>query len=51
MKNCAKIHNDKSCKFTEDKILMRRNNELLPKDLKDICNPNQFKFELTKEND
>ncbi len=28
---------------------MRKNNELLPKDLKDICNPNQFKFETTKE--
>lgn len=30
---------------------MRRNNEneLLPKDLKDICNPNIFKFETTKE--
>ena len=28
---------------------MRKNNELAPKDLKDICNPNQFKFETTKE--
>ena len=28
---------------------MRRNNELLPKDLKDICSPNLFKFETTKE--
>lgn len=28
---------------------MRRKNELLPKDLKDICNPNLFKFETTKE--
>ncbi len=30
---------------------MRRNNEneLLPKDLKDICNPNLFHFETTKE--
>lgn len=28
---------------------MRRNNELLPKDLKEICNPNSFKFETTKE--
>ena len=28
---------------------MRRSNELLPKDLKDICNPNLFKFETTKE--
>lgn len=28
---------------------MRRENELKPKDLKDICNPNQFKFETTKE--
>lgn len=32
-------------------IQMRRNreNELLPKDLKDICNPNMFAFESTKE--
>lgn len=28
---------------------MRKNNELAPKDLKDVCNPNQFKFETTKE--
>ena len=28
---------------------MRKNNELSPKDLKDVCNPNQFKFETTKE--
>lgn len=28
---------------------MRRNNELTPKDLKDVCNPNFFKFETTKE--
>ncbi len=28
---------------------MRRRNELMPKDLKDICNPNLFKFETTKE--
>ena len=28
---------------------MRRRNELLPKDLKDVCNPNLFKFETTKE--
>ena len=28
---------------------MKRSNELLPKDLKDICNPNLFKFETTKE--
>jgi Cdc6-like AAA superfamily ATPase len=28
---------------------MRKNNELTPKDLKDVCNPNQFKFETTKE--
>jgi len=28
---------------------MRKNNELAPKDLKDICNPNQFKFETTKD--
>lgn len=28
---------------------MRRKNELAPKDLKDVCNPNQFKFETTKE--
>lgn len=28
---------------------MRRKNELSPKDLKDVCNPNQFKFETTKE--
>ncbi|MBR1540553.1 MAG: AAA family ATPase [Clostridia bacterium] len=28
---------------------MRKNNELVPKDLKDVCNPNQFKFETTKE--
>ena len=28
---------------------MRRRNELMPKDLKDICNPNMFKFETTKE--
>ena len=32
-------------------IQMRRmnENELLPKDLKDICNPNLFEFETTKE--
>lgn len=32
-------------------IQMRRisENELLPKDLKDICNPNMFSFETTKE--
>ena len=30
---------------------MRKNNELAPKDLRDICNPNQFKFETTKELD
>ena len=32
---------------------MRRvnENELLPKDLKDICNPNSFGFETTKEID
>ena len=32
-------------------IQMRRKNEneLLPKDLKDICNPNVFDFETTKE--
>ena len=29
--------------------MMRKRNELAPKDLKDICNPNQFKFETTKE--
>ena len=29
--------------------MMRRRNELVAKDLKDICNPNQFKFETTKE--
>ena len=28
---------------------MRKKNELTPKDLKDICNPNLFKFETTKE--
>ena len=28
---------------------MRRKNELMPKDLKEICNPNIFKFETTKE--
>ena len=28
---------------------MRRKNELAPKDLKDICNPNLFKFETTRE--
>jgi lon-related putative ATP-dependent protease len=28
---------------------MRKNNELTSKDLKDVCNPNQFKFETTKE--
>ncbi|MBR2289801.1 MAG: AAA family ATPase [Clostridia bacterium] len=28
---------------------MRKNNELTPRDLKDVCNPNQFKFETTKE--
>ena len=28
---------------------MRKNNELLPKDLKNICDPNQFKFETIKE--
>jgi lon-related putative ATP-dependent protease len=28
---------------------MRRRNELTPKDLKDVCNPNLFKFETTKE--
>lgn len=28
---------------------MRKRNELTPKDLKDICNPNLFKFETTKE--
>jgi lon-related putative ATP-dependent protease len=28
---------------------MRKNNELTPKDLKDVCNPNQFKFETTKD--
>ena len=28
---------------------MRKNNELTAKDLKDICNPSQFKFETTKE--
>ncbi len=28
---------------------MRKSNELTPKDLRDICNPNQFKFETTKE--
>ena len=34
-------------------IQMRRvnENELLPKDLKDICNPNLFGFETTKEID
>ena len=26
---------------------MKKINELAPKDLKDICNPNQFKFETT----
>ena len=29
--------------------MMRKRNELAPKDLKDVCNPNQFKFETTKE--
>ena len=29
--------------------MMRKRNELVPKDLKDVCNPNQFKFETTKE--
>ncbi len=28
---------------------MRKNNELMPRDLKDVCNPNLFKFETTKE--
>lgn len=28
---------------------MRKRNELMPKDLKDVCNPNLFKFETTKE--
>lgn len=28
---------------------MKRRNELTANDLKDICNPNQFKFETTKE--
>ena len=28
---------------------MKKNNELMPEDLKDICNPNLFKFETTKE--
>lgn len=28
---------------------MRKSNELAPKDLKDVCNPSQFKFETTKE--
>ena len=28
---------------------MRKRNELTPRDLKDICNPNSFKFETTKE--
>lgn len=28
---------------------MRKKNELTPRDLKDICNPNLFKFETTKE--
>ena len=28
---------------------MRKRNELSVKDLKDICNPNLFKFETTKE--
>ncbi|MGN1298994.1 MAG: Lon protease family protein [Candidatus Scatovivens sp.] len=28
---------------------MRKKNELMPKDLKNICDPNQFKFETTKE--
>ncbi len=28
---------------------MRKRNELTPRDLKDICNPNLFKFETTKE--
>lgn len=28
---------------------MRKVNELTAKDLKDICNPNLFKFETTKE--
>ena len=30
---------------------MRKSNELAPKDLKDVCNPSQFKFETTKEID
>lgn len=28
---------------------MKKRNELTPRDLKDICNPNLFKFETTKE--
>ena len=28
---------------------MRKVNELMPKDLKDVCNPSLFKFETTKE--
>ena len=28
---------------------MRKNNELMPRDLKDVCNPSLFKFETTKE--
>ena len=28
---------------------MRKRNELTAKDLKDVCNPNMFKFETTKE--
>ena len=28
---------------------MKKRNELAPKDLKDVCNPNVFKFETTKE--
>ena len=28
---------------------MRKRNELTAKDLKDVCNPNLFKFETTKE--
>lgn len=28
---------------------MKKKSELSAKDLKDICNPNQFKFETTKE--
>ena len=28
---------------------MRRENELKAKDLKAVCNPNEFEFETTKE--